>query len=80
MKTGDIILIPFHFAEATHVKVRPSVVVALTKDKFSDVVVCAISSVIPKSISDNEIVISPNKTNKLRVKSVIKVDRIVTLK
>jgi len=80
MKTGDIILIPFPYAEHTHVKVRPAVFITTTKDKFSDVVASAISSVIPKSISENEIIIEPNRSNKLRVKSVIKVDRIVTLK
>lgn len=41
MKTGDIILIPFPFAEITHVKVRPAVVIAITKDKYKDVVVSA---------------------------------------
>jgi len=80
MKTGDIILIPFPFAQLTNVKVRPAVVIAQTKDKYKDIIVAAISSVIPKTITKNEIIIEPNETNKLRTKSVIKVDRIVTLK
>ena len=37
MKTGDIIFIPFPFAELTNKKVRPAVVIALTKDKYRDV-------------------------------------------
>ncbi len=48
MKTGDIILIPFPFAELTNVKVRPVVIATATKDKYKDIVICAISSVIPE--------------------------------
>ena len=36
MKIGEIILIPFPFAEFTNKKVRPAVVVCETKDKFKD--------------------------------------------
>ncbi|MEJ7700646.1 MAG: hypothetical protein WKF71_13510 [Pyrinomonadaceae bacterium] len=40
MKTGDIILIPFPFAELTNKKVRPAVVVCETKDVYKDLVLC----------------------------------------
>ncbi|MDD4190777.1 MAG: type II toxin-antitoxin system PemK/MazF family toxin [Mangrovibacterium sp.] len=80
MKTGDIILIPFPFAELTNKKVRPAVVIAETHDKYKDIIVSAVSSVVPARPSDMEIIIEPNKDNGLRVRSVIKVDRIVTLK
>jgi mRNA interferase MazF len=80
MKIGDIILIPFPFAELTNKKVRPAVVLTETDDKYKDLVVSAISSVVPPNISQREILLKPNKTNKLRVESIIKVDRIVTLK
>lgn len=80
MKTGNIILVPFPFSELTNIKVRPAVVISTTKDKYEDVIVSAISSVIPDSISANEIIIESNSVNNLRVKSVLKVDRIVTIK
>ena len=80
MQTGDIILIPFPFAELTSVKIRPAVIATITKDSYQDIVICAISSVIPSSLSDNEFTVSPGGANSLRVKSVVKVDRIVTLK
>lgn len=80
MKTGDIILIPFPYAELQNVKVRPAVVITETADKYKDLVVSAISSVVPDSLDPNEILINPSQTNKLRIQSVIKVDRIVTLK
>lgn len=80
MKTGDIILIPFPFSELTQIKVRPAVVVAVTKDKYNDVVLAAISSQVSATITANEIIMEPENTNGLRVRSVIKVDRIFTLK
>ena len=80
MRTGDIILIPFPFAELTNKKVRPSVVIAETKDKYRDIIVSAISSVVSQNTTENEIIIEPSSINTLRAKSVIKVDRIVTVK
>ncbi|TVQ11616.1 MAG: type II toxin-antitoxin system PemK/MazF family toxin [Bacteroidetes bacterium] len=80
MKIGDIVLIPFPFAELTNIKIRPAVVISETADQYKDVVVSAISSVVPKQLSRREIVLQPNLINMLRVQSVIKVDRIVTLK
>jgi mRNA interferase MazF len=80
MKTGDIILVPFPFAELSNRKVRPCVAVCETKDKYRDVVVSAISSVVPKELNENEILLEADFINNLRVTSVIKVDRIVTVK
>lgn len=80
MKTGDIVLIPFPFTTLNQVKLRPAVIVCNTKDQYSDIVICAISSVIPSSTSENEFILSPSKVNGLRRKSVVKVDRIFTLK
>ena len=59
---------------------RPAVVITETADQFKDIVIAAISSVVPSALNKNEIHINPSKTNNLRVQSVIKVDRIVTLK
>ena len=81
MKTGDILLIPFPFSEHTGVKkVRPSVLVCQTADGYHDLVVCAISSVVPPVPSANEIPLHPSPVNNLRKHSVLKVDRIVTVK
>jgi mRNA interferase MazF len=80
MKIGDIILIPYPFAELTDKKIRPAVLITETKDKYKDLVVCAISSVVYSGISHREIFLKPNKINNLRVDSIVKVDRIVTLK
>ncbi|MBX3291151.1 MAG: type II toxin-antitoxin system PemK/MazF family toxin [Acidobacteria bacterium] len=80
MKTGDIVLTPFPFTDLTQRKVRPAVVVCETADKYRDVVLCAISSVVPPQPSRNEHVIKADAQNGLRKESVVKVDRIVTAK
>lgn len=80
MKTGDIVLIPFPFAEFTNRKVRPAAVVCETKDAYKDLVLCAISSVVSPQLTENELLLSIDKENCLRKDSVLKVDRIVTAK
>lgn len=80
MKIGEIILIPFPYDELTDKKVRPAVVITETDDKYKDLVVSAISSIIPSKLSSREILINPGKLNNLRVELLIKVDRIVTVK
>ena len=80
MTPGTIVLIPFPFAELTNIKVRPALVVCETKDKYQDLILCAISSVMPTTVGAFEIALRPNPLNNLRVPSIVKIDRIVTLK
>jgi mRNA interferase MazF len=80
MRTGEIVLVPFPFAELTQLKARPAAVIAETADRYHDIIVAAISSVVPSSPSRNEFSVRPSGTNGLRVESVIKVDRLVTTK
>jgi mRNA interferase MazF len=80
MQIGNIILIPFPFSDFTTTKVRPAVVICQTKDKYQDLVLCAISSVVPNNLLENEILLQPNNINQLRAISIIKVDRIITTK
>lgn len=79
-KTGDVVLIPFPFSDFSEVKVRPAIVVYVTLDKYSDVVLSAISSVVPLQISINEFMVTPDCFNNLRKTSIVKVDRLVTIK
>ncbi len=82
--SGDIILIRFPFTALSQTKVRPALVITRTKDKYKDLVICAISSVVPDKVGERELLIS--KTEKwfnqtgLRVNSVVKVDRLATLR
>ncbi|MBI5915690.1 MAG: type II toxin-antitoxin system PemK/MazF family toxin [Bacteroidetes bacterium] len=78
--TGDILLIPFPFIEYTGAKkVRPCAAVCETADGYGDVIVCAISSVVPPAFNANEISLLPDASNNLRTASILKVDRIVTI-
>jgi mRNA interferase MazF len=80
MNAGKIILIPFPFAELTDIKVRPAIVVSKTRDKYEDLILCAVSSVVPKVLTSAEMLVVPSSLNRLRASSVIKIDRLVTLK
>ena len=80
MNAGTIVLIPFPFAEQTSAKLRPALVIATTQDKYEDIIVCAISSVLPVVTSKYEILLQPDNNNKLRLSSILKIDRIATLK
>lgn len=73
-------MIPFPFTDQKNIKVRPAVVITETVDKYKDLVVSAISSVVPYKISQREVLLNSNRVNMLRVDSIIKVDRIVTVK
>lgn len=63
--------------DGKHVKITDKI--TETK-KYKDLVLSAISSVVPSNITQREIFLAPNRTNNLRADSIIKVDRIVTLK
>ena len=79
MTLGDIVLIPFPFAELDNIKIRPSAVLAATKDKYKDLIICAISSVVPVHLNECDIFIEADARNNLRTDSIIKVDRITTI-
>lgn len=78
--TGDIILIPYPFAELVNIKLRPAVVICTTSDKYKDLVVSAISSVTRTGFNDTTLILNPSNLNNLKVISTVLVDRIFTLK
>jgi mRNA interferase MazF len=84
LKQGDIILINFPFTNPVQTKLRPAVIITETKDKYQDLIVCAISSVVPEYSSEREIIIKKDspfyKKTGLRADSVIKIDRLATLR
>ena len=80
MQTGDIVLIDFPYTSLIESKIRPEVVVNITNDKFKDVIICLISSIIPGNINKQEILLDPDSTNNLRSVSIIKVYRVATVK
>ena len=79
MQTGDIVIVNFPYSNLIEEKARPAVVVTVSEDSYRDVIVCMISSVIPRSILNHQLILSPSKNNNLRAISILKVGRIVTI-
>lgn len=79
MKTGKIVVVDYPFTNLAQTKIRPAVVVTTTNDKYKDVVLCLISSVVPHKLNKGEILLQPNTINNLRAPSIIKVYRIATV-
>jgi len=77
---GKIVLVPFPFTDLSATKRRPCIVIY---ERVSDVLVAFISSIIPKVIGPNAILIKPGdpefaKTG-LKKESVVYVDKLATL-
>jgi mRNA interferase MazF len=83
---GDIVLVPFPFTDLTRQKARPAVVVSTESFNTSspDVILVAISSKLPAIPSDMELIIwhgsDEFRSTGLRVSSVIRAAKLVTLK
>ena len=75
-KQADIVLTPFPFTDLSGKKVRPALVLAVSRD---DITVCFISSIPSKKKLDNEVIVKESKNNGLKTKSIIKVVKIATL-
>lgn len=72
---GDIVLVPFPFTDLSGNKIRPALVLGLNDE---DVVVSFISSKNNKT-KKFEIVVEPDKTNNLKIKSKVICSKIATL-
>lgn len=76
MSKGDIVLIPFPFTDLSGQKIRPALVLHVSRGE--DCVVAFISSRIEKK-NLFDVGIAPSDVNGLKVKSMIKLDKIATL-
>jgi mRNA interferase MazF len=75
VKKGEIVLIPFPFTDLKGSKNRPVVILFANE---LDVTVCFITSEL-KWHEDLDIIIEPNESNGLKVKSLIRVNKIATI-
>jgi mRNA interferase MazF len=78
MKLGDIVVVDYPFSNLVQTKIRPAVV-TFTYDKHKDIVLCLVSSAVPRKLNKGEILLQPNSLNNLRTNSVIKVYRVATV-
>jgi len=85
LQRGDVVLVPFPFTDLTRQKARPAVVISSDRLNASsaDVVLVAISSKLPASPNDTDLIMQHGSTGfqatGLRVSSVIRTTKLVTL-
>jgi mRNA interferase MazF len=75
MQKGDIVLIPFPFTDLSGNKLRPAVVLAVTK---LDLTVCFITSQLQWQ-EPTDVVLQPKVSNGIKKPSLIRVSKIATL-
>lgn len=85
LQRGNVVLVPFPFTDLTRQKARPAVVISPERFNASsaDVVLVAISSQLPASPNDTDLILRHASTGfqatGLRVSSVIRTTKLVTL-
>jgi mRNA interferase MazF len=75
----SIVLVPFPFDGFGTVKVRPCVCLTDKIGKYDHVVIAFITSQVPKDKSISDIEVEPSDMTGLKVKSFIRLHRIVTI-
>lgn len=75
LNKGNIVLVPFPFTDLTGSKLRP----ALVLHSYLDDVIVAFISSSARIISDYDILIRKSKKNGLKVDSVLKLNKVITL-
>jgi mRNA interferase MazF len=82
-KRGDVVLVAFPFIDLTTFKTRPALVISCESlnHKYNDIIAIAITSQIPKILSEDEFLLSLEDQQKagLPKRSIVKIGKIVTL-
>ena len=80
---GDIVLVPFPFTDLSATKQRPAIVLSPKRlnNLRSDLVVAAITSQIPDTLSDDEVLLSDAdlRAAGLPKRSIVKLGKIFTI-
>jgi mRNA interferase MazF len=75
MRKGDIVLTPFPFTDLVGNKIRPAIILI---ESESSATICFISTQIYFQ-SDYDFILTPNKTNRLKKESIVKINKIATI-
>lgn len=83
MRRGTVVLTPFPFTDLTGSRVRPAVIVSRSDRPGDDVILAFISSVPPQTLLKTDLLIEASHpdfpTTGLKVRSVIKCDKLATV-
>jgi len=83
MKKGQVVLLPFPFADFSNFKLRPAVCLTNSTLPHEQVILAAISSIIPQEMVYTELVLNSNeewfKQTGLKKTSIIKVHKLITV-
>ena len=77
MRKGYIVLVPFPFTDLSGQKVRPALILHVSRGE--DCVVAFISSQAAKKKNPFDVSVEPSTKNGLKASSVVKVDKLATL-
>jgi mRNA interferase MazF len=75
MQKGDIVLITFPFTDLSEQKNRPALILIESED---DVTICFITTQL-KWRADFDLIIHPSKTNRLKKKSLVRLNKFATI-
>jgi mRNA interferase MazF len=75
MHKGDIVLIPFPYTNLSGQKLRPAVILNVSNN---DIIACFITSQLHWQ-EPTDVVLVPNKTNGLKIQSLLRTSKIATL-
>ena len=83
MKKGQVVLLPFPFADFSNFKLRPAVCLTDSSLPHDQVILAAISSIIPEEKADTELLITPLekwfRQTGLKKASIIKAHKLITV-
>jgi mRNA interferase MazF len=74
-----IVLVSFPFDDFSSAKVRPALCLTDKIGKYNHVIIAFITSRVPSDMSENDIVLEPNDETGLKVKSTLRLHRLVTI-
>ncbi len=83
MKSGDIVLIPFPYADLKSSKLRPALIMAMVPGKHGDVLIAAISSRLYQAVQDFDELIEQTdpdfESTGLKVTSLVRIGKLASV-
>ncbi|MFA6022270.1 MAG: type II toxin-antitoxin system PemK/MazF family toxin [Rhodospirillales bacterium] len=82
-RPGQIVLVPFPYADLSGAKLRPVLLLCKTSSRFDDWLVCMVSSQLQQAEADFDELVSPSDsdfaTSGLKAASVVRISRLAVI-